>query len=101
MQGMDCIAALKALSELSRMRILRVLLKHKLGVNSISEQLGMSQYNVSKHLRILKEARLVQMEKQGQQRLYTVAEDLKDHLAKNANVLQLKCCTLDFDKLPH
>ena len=65
MTGIDCIAALKALGELNRMRIMRLLLKEQLGVNQISDRLEISPYNVSKHLQILKEAGLVEMEKQG------------------------------------
>lgn len=100
MTGIDCIAALKALGELNRLRIVRLLLKKQLGVNQISERLEMSQYNASKHLRILKEAGLVEMEREGQQRLYTVIPHLKNHLAANKNVLRLDCCTFRFDRLP-
>jgi DNA-binding transcriptional ArsR family regulator len=100
MTGIDCIAALKALGELNRLRIVRLLLKERLGVNDIAERLGMSQYNVSKHLRVLKEARLVEMEKHGQQRLYAVVPGLKSELAASRNVLDLGCCTFRFDKLP-
>ena len=100
MTGIDCIAALKALGELTRMRIIRLLLKEQLGVNEISDRLEVSQYNVSKHLRILKEAGLLEMEKQGKQRLYTVVPRLKAQLAANENVLELDCCTFRFDRLP-
>ena len=100
MTGFDCIAALKALGELNRMRIVRLLLKEQLGVNQISERLEMSQYNVSKHLRILKEAALVEMEKEGRQRLYAVVPGLKNQLAANKNLLDLGCCTFRFDRLP-
>jgi DNA-binding transcriptional ArsR family regulator len=100
MTGIDCIAALKALGEMNRLRIVRLLLKEQLGVNQISERLGISQYNVSKHLRILKEAGLVEMEKEGQQRLYAVVPRLKSHLAANKNVLEMDCCTFRFDRLP-
>src|SRR5271169_2405203 len=100
MSGIDCIAALKALGELNRMRIVRLLLKEQLGVNQISERLGMSQYNVSKHLRVLREAGLVEMEKEGQQRLYAVVARLKKQLAASKNVLELGCCTFRFDRLP-
>jgi DNA-binding transcriptional ArsR family regulator len=100
MTGIDCIAALKALGELNRMRIMRLLLKEQLGVNQISGSLNLSQYNVSKHLRVLKEAGLVEMEKEGQQRLYSVVPRLKNQLAANKNVLELGCCTFRFDKLP-
>lgn len=100
MQGIDCILALKALSDVTRLRIIRLLLKQQIGVNEIAERLKVSQYNVSKHLRVLKEARLLSMEKKGTQRLYTVIPRLKDQLAANKNVLELDCCTFRFDKLP-
>lgn len=100
MRGIDCIAVLKALGELSRLRIVRLLLKEQLGVNAIAERLGTSQYNVSKHLRVLREAGLVEMQKLGQQRLYEVVPGLKRQLAANKNVLELNCCTFRFDRLP-
>jgi DNA-binding transcriptional ArsR family regulator len=100
MKDVDCMAVLKALGELNRLRIMRVLLREQLGVNAIAEELGISEYNVSKHLRILKEAGLLEMEKSGKQRLYGVAPRLKDQLAANCNVLELDCCTFRLDKLP-
>jgi DNA-binding transcriptional ArsR family regulator len=96
----NCIAVLKALGELNRVRIVRLLLKDQLSVNAIGERLRLSQYNVSKHLKILRAARLVEMEKRGQQRLYSVTADLKTHLKSNANILELDCCTFRFDRLP-
>lgn len=100
MTGVKCMAVLKALGELNRLRIMRLLLTEQLGVNDISRRLKISQYNVSKHLRVLKEAGLLDMEKAGKQRLYGVAPALKDQLAANRNVLELDCCAFRFDKLP-
>src|SRR5258706_15968218 len=100
MTGLDCIAALKALGEESRLRALRLLFKEQLGVNEISRRLRMSQYNVSKHLRIMREAGLLESEKQGQQRLYAVAARVKSHKAKKKKNLDLGCCTFPFDQLP-
>lgn len=96
----DCIAALKALGELNRMRIVRLLLKDQLSVNEVGARLEMSQYNVSKHLKVLRAAGLLEVEQSGKQRLYTVATGLKTHLETNANVLELGCCTFRFDQLP-
>ena len=96
----DCITALKALGEETRMRIVRMLLKKQHSVNDIADELGITQYNVSKHLRILREAGLLEQEKLGQQRLYALATDFRAHLAENKNVLDLGCCTFDFTKLP-
>jgi len=100
MTGFDCIAALKALGEGTRLRILRLLFKERLSVNAISDRLKVSQYNVSKHLRIMREAGLLETTKHGQQRLYAIANHLKNTVAKNNNVLDLGCCTFRLDKLP-
>ena len=100
MNGVDCLAVLRALGEVNRVRIMGLLLKEQLGVGVIAERLGISEYNVSKHLRILKEAGLLDMEKAGKQRLYRVADSLQQTLAANQNVLELGCCTFRFDKLP-
>lgn len=96
----DCINALKALGEENRMRIVRMLLKKKCSVNEVAEELQVTQYNVSKHLRVLREAGLLELEKNGQQRLYSLAADFQQHLAKNDHVLDLGCCQFDFSKLP-
>ncbi len=100
MNGLDCIPALKALGEETRLRLLALLVKEQLSVNELSEKLGVSQYNVSKHLRIMREAGLLETEKDGKQRLYTVSEKFRAQLAENRNVLDLGCCTFRCDKLP-
>jgi DNA-binding transcriptional ArsR family regulator len=69
-------------------------------VNELAETLQITQYNVSKHLRVLREAGLIQQAKLGQQRLYALAETFTEHLAENKNVLDLGCCQFDFTKLP-
>jgi DNA-binding transcriptional ArsR family regulator len=65
--GLDCNAALKALGEETRLRMLRLLFKEPLSVTEITECLQASQYNVSKHLRIMREAGLLEV-KQGHPR---------------------------------
>ena len=100
MAEIDCIAVLKALGEPTRMRIMRSLLRRSLGVNEISDQLGLSQYNTSKHLRILREAGLLETQADGKLRRYGIAKHLSERLASNKNVLDLDCCTFHFDRLP-
>jgi DNA-binding transcriptional ArsR family regulator len=100
MTGEKCMAVLKALGETNRLRIMRLLLKEQLGVNVIAQRLQLSEYNVSKHLRILKDAGLLGMEKSGKLRLYGVAPHIKDEAVSNGNVLELDCCTFRFDKWP-
>ena len=93
MTGLDCIAALKALGEETRLRMLRLLFKEPLSVNEIAERLEVSQYNVSKHLRVMREAGLLETEKDGKQRLYSVSPKFRSQMAANNNVLDLGCCT--------
>jgi DNA-binding transcriptional ArsR family regulator len=96
----NCIIAMKALGEESRLRIIRMLMKKQCSVNEIAEALDLTQYNVSKHLRVLREADLIDQEKSGQQRLYALAAAFTEHLAEKKNVLDLGCCQFDFTKLP-
>lgn len=90
---------MKALGEESRLRIVRLLLKQPRSVNELAEALEMPQYNVSKHLRILKDAGLLTLQKQGQQRVYGLAPAFTAHLSEQPNVLDLGCCQFDFTKL--
>ncbi|MEZ4447956.1 MAG: metalloregulator ArsR/SmtB family transcription factor [Nannocystaceae bacterium] len=61
---------LAALAEPNRLRILELLRTGPQPVNDIGERLHIRQPQVSKHLRVLKEAGLVSVEARAQQRLY-------------------------------
>lgn len=100
MKGLDCIPALKALGEESRLRMLRLIFQRPRSVNEITEQLSLPQYNVSKHLRVMKEAGLLDCEKDGKQRIYRVSAELKSRVSANSMELDLGCCTFRLDKLP-
>jgi len=59
-----------ALAEPNRFRIVELLLAGPRPVNDIGERLNLNQPQVSKHLRVLKEAGLVDVQPRAQQRLY-------------------------------
>jgi DNA-binding transcriptional ArsR family regulator len=59
-----------ALAEPNRFRIVELLRSGPRPVNAIGERLQLNQPQVSKHLRLLKEAGLVGVQPRGQQRLY-------------------------------
>src|SRR5687767_4828611 len=59
-----------ALAEPNRFRIVELLRAGPRAVNAIGERLELAQPQVSKHLRVLKEAGLVQVQPRAQQRLY-------------------------------
>lgn len=88
---------LKALADETRWRIVRELLAAPRTVGELVERLDVSQYNVSKHLRILREAGIVMMERQGKHMRCSVAEDFRKKLTRNETVLDLGCCTFKFD----
>jgi DNA-binding transcriptional ArsR family regulator len=98
-QSNDCVVALRALGESTRARIIGMLLKAPLDVGEISKRVGMSQYNTSKHLRILREAGLLEVDKQGRRRLYALPDTIRRQVARRS-VLDLGCCSFRFEQAP-
>ena len=66
------LQTLAALAEPNRFRIVELLRAGPRPVNDIAEGLQLYQAQVSKHLRVLKGAGLVQVEPRAQQRLYAL-----------------------------
>jgi DNA-binding transcriptional ArsR family regulator len=65
-----------ALAEPTRRKILEMLAKEgHLSATEISDQFDVSPSAISQHLKVLREAGLVQMEKRAQQRLYRINPD--------------------------
>ena len=64
------IETFAALAEPNRLRIVELLRDGPRPVNEIGERLRLNQPQVSKHLRVLREAGLVQVHPRAQQRLY-------------------------------
>jgi DNA-binding transcriptional ArsR family regulator len=95
-QPNDCVTALRALGEETRVRIVALLMEQPMDVGAISDALDVSQYNVSKHLRVLREAGLLEVEKEGRQRRYALPEAIKRDAAAG-RVLDLGCCSFQFD----
>lgn len=67
---MTASATIEVLAEPSRRRILDALRDGEQPVNSLVADLRLSQPAVSKHLRVLRDAGLVQVRPEGQRRLY-------------------------------
>ena len=92
-----CIKMLKALADDTRWALVTELLKSPRTVTELTERLEATQYNVSKHLRILREAGIIESEREGKNIRYSVMEALKPKLSKNRrNSLDLGCCKFDF-----
>ena len=97
-EPLDCVGALKALGEETRVRIIGLLMAEPLGVGEISRRLRVSPYNVSKHLRILREAGLLDVAKDGRRRLYALPDAIRRQGASQQRVLDLGCCSFQFDR---
>ena len=100
MAQQHCIPMLKALADETRWRLVRELLTAPATVNELTERLGASQYNVSKHLAILADAGIVEKERNGKHVRCQVTPAFRQQLSRNQDVLDLGCCTFRFDKEP-
>ena len=71
----DFMAVTKALADETRVRILLALQRGELCVCQVVELLGLATSTVSKHISILKQARLVECRKEGRWMYYRLAGD--------------------------
>ena len=72
----------RMLADSSRLAILRLLMAGERNVTGIVEGTGLSQANVSKHLKMLADAGLVDRRKQGLQVFYRVGDPLVERLCE-------------------
>jgi DNA-binding transcriptional ArsR family regulator len=95
-----CAPFLKALADKTRWRMVQELLACPMTVSELAVRLEVSPYNVSKHLRILREAGMVEAAKRGKHVHCQIAPAFQRRVAKNKNQLDLGCCIFRFDKVP-
>ena len=95
----DCLSAMRALGEPTRLALVKALLKGPSCVNELCEALEATPYNASKHLRVLREAGLIEVEKQSQQRVYSLAEAFRSRMKPGTQTLDLGCCQFHLDQI--
>jgi DNA-binding transcriptional ArsR family regulator len=88
---------LKALADPTRWRIVTELIGQTLTVGDLTARVHATQYNVSKHLRVLREAGIVEMDKSGKHVHCRIAADFRGRLSQNPRRLDLGCCTFSFE----
>lgn len=71
----NLVASLRAAGEPTRLRLLNVLARGELTVSELTQILGQSQPRVSRHLKLLLEARLIERLPEGAWVFYRLAED--------------------------
>lgn len=94
---LDCVTALKALGDPTRYEMVRLLLAGARTVNELAEELGTAQYNVSKHLRILREAGIITSERAGKEVRCEVAREFRAKTRSGGGAVDLGCCRFQFD----
>ena len=72
-------ALFRLLSDSTRLRLLRILARDRFNVTELTGILGVAQSNVSRHLGLLKDARLVTEEREAGYVYYRVAEDARSN----------------------
>jgi ArsR family transcriptional regulator len=92
---LDFISITKALSDENRVRILMMLCDGELCVCQLIEMLGLAPSTVSKHMSILRQARLVQARKEGKWMYYRLPDrDAPQHVLEALRWVQ-KCLAKD------
>lgn len=95
-QSTTCSDQLKALSEPLRLRIIDLLRHGEMTVGDIAEFLETELVTVSHHLKILKHARLVEVERDGRYMVYRLRKDLLTKgRGRSREYLDLGCCRLE------
>lgn len=100
MPEFDCTNVLKALADRSRLRLIKALLAGDASVNELTERLGLTQYNTSKHLRILRMTGIVGAKAIGARREYFIEPEFRRKIQREGPILDFGCCTFRFDRLP-
>lgn len=96
LSAMKCAERLKAVADPDRLRIVDCLRMGALAVGDMSEILEMDIARLSHHLRVLRSSEIVEVEKQGRHRVYSLNRELVQDL--NARSLNFGCCRLEIDE---
>ncbi len=93
--GFSCAEALKALADPTRLAIVRQLMIESKYVHQINEELDVEQTLLSHHLKVLREAGIVESQRDGKAMLYRLSSQVEAN--RKGNALELGCCRLVFD----
>src|SRR5262245_51528852 len=95
-----CVDMLKLLADETRWRMLNALVEAPADVSELTERLGVSQYNASKHLRILREGGLIVTQRVGRRVVCSISPGFRAVPGDAGWVLDFGCCSFRFDIPP-
>ena len=90
-----CAHRLKVLADGTRLEVVRLLLEEPRHVGDLQQAIGIEQSLLSHHLRVLREAGLVETEREGKSVLYRVAPEVAG-ASRRGEAIHLGCCVLSF-----
>jgi ArsR family transcriptional regulator len=86
---------LKVLAEETRLEVMRLLSEGARHAGELQHRLGIEQSLLSHHLRVLREAGLVEAERDGKAVLYRIAPAVR--VERGSDAIHLGCCVLAFE----
>ncbi len=92
---MSCASLLKILADETRLAVVRQLMAGPKHVGEINESLGLEQSLMSHHLKVLREAGLVNAERDGKAVLYSLSPEFQG--SSQGEAINLGCCLISFD----
>lgn len=90
----SCASLLKVLADDTRLAVVEQLMDGPKHVAEINEQLQIEQTLLSHHLRVLREAGLVESQRHGRGVLYRLAPSVRG--SRKGRALNLGCCLISF-----
>jgi DNA-binding transcriptional ArsR family regulator len=93
----NCAPFLKALASKTRWQIVQQLLGGPLTVGDIALRLKATQYNVSKHVRVLRDAGIIKAVKRGKHLYCEILPAFRRKIAGGGKQLDLGCCVFRFE----
>lgn len=94
-EAASCASRLKVLADETRLAVLELLMGGPQHVGELNESLDVEQSLLSHHLKILRDAGLVESQRDGKQVLYRLAKEVKGN--RKGRSIDLGCCHISFD----
>ena len=91
----NCASVLKVLADETRLAVVEQLMTGAKNVGEINQALNVEQTLLSHHLRVLREAGLVDSQRDGKQVIYSLAAHVQG--SRQGKAINLGCCKLSFD----
>ncbi len=95
-RSIDCATFLKVLADQTRLAVIRLLIRRSLTVGELNQSLDIEQTLLSHHLRVLRDAGVVEHQREGRSIRYSIAAAVKS--AGRGAAVDLGCCQILFDE---